>query len=549
MFKFDNWKIDEFEYQYVKGEELSNYPHENQIDPKNMDHLEKVMRQLLQLYGELFGDSIMNNKEYTIHVATASLKEINNVPAPIHYGNKSEVWLALAKTQNNCTEYYIPAIVFQLSHEMMHYAFRQARNEEDKNNCLSWFEEIVCTAMSYYAMDYIADRWDECGILLSFMADRYPKILREAREKNMKEEKSNSSFSDCKTLKDLRQYERERMAEHNRGSQNEAKQRVYQIITILAKTNRLIEELPELLYYSDYRRLNYEDKGKDVLIDFDRWIAACPSLLLEVLREIQPVKEFLQIIPWKKQDGGYHYRHWIIEDDEEVDSLMKLTSMLLLRYSELMGEDALFGEACIVFNDKDAEGPRTITIDKPIRIRLHARSLTLWSKVIYQLAHELMHFAFRQKNGSISEPLYWFEEIVCEAMAYYALEYVGLHWNLCLLSEQYNNYGKDVLDYLIDDLQDPATNGFASCDTVEKLIRYNNVGEDGKSGAERDRDAHHAEVVRLYGAVSKYWYHVKVLLPYKNYLNDDGVTFDFDRWQAESPSPLLEVLKDIQPVK
>ena len=58
---------------------------------------------------------------------------------------------------------YWNQLIFQLSHELCHYVLRQYRlNTFYSNACLSWYEEIACTAFSWCALKYAAVNWHNC---------------------------------------------------------------------------------------------------------------------------------------------------------------------------------------------------------------------------------------------------------------------------------------------------------------------------------------------------------------------------------------------------
>ena len=273
-------------------------------------------------------------------------------------------------------------------------------------------------------------------------------------------------------------------------------------------------------------------------------------------------------IVWTETEDSYVYRNWTVKkhvysnngfsptDDvfEGCESLSRFTGFLLDYYSQLLGEDLIFGKDCFLCHAQDAENPTTYDD----RIVLHLNMTNYdnsfsgldYCKTVYQLGHELIHYAHNQlTDNSVS----WFEEIVAEAMALHSLDYLEQHWDeneeSFALDQSFKFYKMMIPSYRNDEIESEATNGLAECDTVEKLVEYNSFDANHKRRPEDDRPSHHKESLKLYEAISKDPSQVKELLLYHNYLNDDGVTFDFDRWQAESPSPLLEVLKDIQPVK
>ena len=113
---------------------------------------------------------------------------------------------------------------------------------------------------------------------------------------------------------------------------------------------------------------------------------------------------------------------WKVQKCDGAEYLMALLQFLLAEYSRVFGTDIMTAEECIVYNDPESECPRIIFNTVPIRIRLHQKSLSFWAQTIFQLSHEMCHYAMYQAKEDKEQTLSWFEEIVCEAMSLYALE-------------------------------------------------------------------------------------------------------------------------------
>ena len=116
---------------------------------------------------------------------------------------------------------------------------------------------------------------------------------------------------------------------------------------------------------------------------------------------------------------------------EGYEYLIDLLDFLLIEYVRIFGEDTLYAEKCLIYNDPEAECPMLIINAIPIQIRLAQSSLNYWAQTIFQLSHELCHYCIRQRKDNKNYTLSWFEEIVCEAISLYFLKWAADNWNKC----------------------------------------------------------------------------------------------------------------------
>ena len=199
---------------------------------------------------------------------------------------------------------------------------------------------------------------------------------------------------------------------------------------------------------------------------------------------------------------------------------------------------------CIVYNDTNAKCP-CFNHTEPLTIRLNQESLSFWAQTIFQLSHEMCHYAMYQAKEDKEQTLSWFEEIVCEAMSLYALEYAAKNWNKCALYRINPDFRNHIQDYLDNELKCTALDGFAQCNTVPKLKIY----ESGKY-PENDRATHVTERNRIYAAISQDPTEASCFLRYQWYIQPkDGVTFDFAAWYKDDPKNLILQLLSIYPIK
>ncbi len=233
---------------------------------------------------------------------------------------------------------------------------------------------------------------------------------------------------------------------------------------------------------------------------------------------------------------------WIFQNDLHVDDLVQIFKLLRKEYSVLFGLETLEAEPCIIFNAPYEDTPMLVINTTPIRIRLAQENLSYWAQTIFQLSHELCHYVIRQYKTNKDFTLSWFEELVCEAMSLYALELSVKNWSECELSIRAPSFSFAIEKYLNAELSRIGSNEFSSCNTPERLAYYEQELNYLRESRRNERNL-------LYRAISNHPDNVKILCHYMEYLNPDDLTIDFDRWIKDTPSALLDVCKEIYPIK
>ena len=234
---------------------------------------------------------------------------------------------------------------------------------------------------------------------------------------------------------------------------------------------------------------------------------------------------------------------WTVQKTENSDHTCLILAFLLEEYCRIFGFDVMLNEDCIVYNDLNAECPR-FNHSQPLTIRLNQSSLTYWCQTIFQLSHEMCHYAMHQTKSNRNITLSWFEEIVCEAVSLYALEYASKEWLKCRLSINNPTFSQSHKSYLDDELANDYTDEFKQCDSVEKLRAY-----ELQEFPENKRETHRLERNIIYRAISANPLELKHVLDYTKYIENNGITIDFDKWLQDAPCRLIEELRAIQPVK
>ena len=223
---------------------------------------------------------------------------------------------------------------------------------------------------------------------------------------------------------------------------------------------------------------------------------------------------------------------------------------LIMEFGRIFGVRDIHNEPCTVVNDPDAELFGLIADTKPIILQtavdMTQPSNLFRAQYIYQLAYGLTQYALRQQKPDPDVIVKWFENTVCDAMAIYMLEQLANNWRryadtanlnaddvcdmkLYACEQQYAHAEKDVLDYCRD-LNDL------------KLIEADSDINRKDRGQSRNYILNTLRIPDMDRSISQ-------ISDYTQYINDDKLTIDFERWADESRQHALLIanLGDIQP--
>lgn len=231
---------------------------------------------------------------------------------------------------------------------------------------------------------------------------------------------------------------------------------------------------------------------------------------------------------------------WKVQEDDGAKYLEALLEFLLPEFSRIFGVDTMNNEECIVFKDPKADCPMLIINRTPVRIRLAQSDLSYWAQTIFQLSHELCHYAIRQHKINKDFTLSWFEEIVCEAMSLYALRWAAKNWDRCKLNQINPQFANSIESYLRNELNSVGSEAFRKCTSPDLLIEY----EREKS---TDRETHRNERNCLYSQIIQDPEECACFCDYCRYLNENGVTINFVRWEKDDNRKMVRVLHELQP--
>ena len=238
------------------------------------------------------------------------------------------------------------------------------------------------------------------------------------------------------------------------------------------------------------------------------------------------------------------------EKDKYIEGIF---STLYPQYSAIFGEDAMSYKPVIIYASSNASNPKTSTYDGYTMITLSLKKTSLWSKMIFQLSHEMTHYAFYSltpnatiENGDWDDMFsQWNEEIICEAMSLYMLKFMSENWAECPLSKSNRAYGSSVGEYLKDVYNE--YKGFALLSDSSPLSGKNFKAL--SDVANTDRARHGAETNYCYDLYVKYGNNVisEVLNMYR-YYNPKYDDIDFGAWAEETQyTDFVKELSRIQP--
>lgn len=210
----------------------------------NLQSLPHIFGFLMKEFVRIFGDATMYSEACNVYndpSANGPQLIMNTTPIEIRIRlKKFTLWAKL---------------IFHLSHELCHYAIRQ--HKSDKGRVLSWFEEILCEAMSLYMLGYSAKHWKDCGLYSE--NNQYAKSI----DKYLRDELARlpkGGLKACTTIDSLNEYNKIcSQSDENRLGHREETIFVY---NLLVKDPLLARCFLEYTKYIDDNRLT---------INFDKW--------------------------------------------------------------------------------------------------------------------------------------------------------------------------------------------------------------------------------------------------------------------------------------
>ena len=241
------------------------------------------------------------------------------------------------------------------------------------------------------------------------------------------------------------------------------------------------------------------------------------------------------------------------ERDEYIEGIFHC---LFSEFVKIFGEDVMSHKPVTIFNDPDAHTPRTIPLGEEIRIRLRLPKTSYWAKMIFQLSHEMTHYAFFSyfphanqenfKKNFENETSSWNEEIICEAMSLYMLKLAAENWEKCSLVQINPKYNAAIENYLKDEYNRSKKFPLKS---EGSYIPATDFHKNFNQKSCVDRDNHNSETNYLYDLFTSVNAKTigEVLDMYK-YFNKDHRCIDYAAWIKNANNPVfIENVSVIQP--
>lgn len=236
---------------------------------------------------------------------------------------------------------------------------------------------------------------------------------------------------------------------------------------------------------------------------------------------------------------------WKVEKQKDSDSTDAIFKLLIKEYIKIFGSKLMKNEKCIIFNDPNAPCPMLIINQAPTKIRTSLKSPLYWCQNIFQLSHEMCHYAIRQAKSDSDKDytLSWLEELMCEAMSLYALDYIRTNWGECLLYRKNPNYATSISDYLSNELEyTKEAQVLPSVRTIDEMRECNRTFDSNRKGHQEYRNTLYTKGLEPNPKKAKRF------LEYPKYLKGPERLFvDFERWKKDTPDPLIELLESFQP--
>jgi len=163
-------------------------------------------------------------------------------------------------------------------------------------------------------------------------------------------------------------------------------------------------------------------------------------------------------------------------------------------------------------------------------IFINAPKFTDWGQLIYQLSHELTHLYIYSHNEK-PHLIKWIEESICEAMSLFFINYFAENWLSLNIYPSKNNpkYVLSLYSYLIETMSKRGTDDLSRCSSYEELKEIEKLSD-------VNRDLRKNEMNGLYARLAPTPENIKALICYKNYILNDDIILDFDKYEADYPN-------------
>lgn len=229
-----------------------------------------------------------------------------------------------------------------------------------------------------------------------------------------------------------------------------------------------------------------------------------------------------------------------IEGQEYMEPVVEF---VLQQFIQIFGINIINNEPCIVFNNEKDKQPRLFINTTPIRIQVCMDSYQYWSQFIFQLSHEIMHYAIRQRKKDKRAEVKWLEETICEAASIYIVNNSANNWRKCSLSTINHTYYRSLKKYARDYYKKQKPSALKKITNMEDLRTFNQ---------ESDKDSEtrllrSAERNIIYNDFRRNPKHIPMSTTYSNYTKDN-LLINLEDWKYNEPNnAFIPILESIYP--
>ena len=251
---------------------------------------------------------------------------------------------------------------------------------------------------------------------------------------------------------------------------------------------------------------------------------------------------------------GKHNWYYATSSGERDIYIEGVFSAMFQEFARIFGYDTMTHKLIMVYNSTEAAYPMTAPYNELILIRLSQEKTSYWAQMIFQLSHEMTHYAYfsffpeaNQDNFESLGKTRWNEEIVCEAMALYMLKYMSENWCSCVLSSINTSFDASIRRYLENEYSKADTSAYP-LKSVGDTITINEFHRRFNETAS-ERYEHATERNYLFNLfVSVDSSTIGEILSMYRYFNSEFNCIDYDLWIANATNTdFIEKVSAIQP--
>lgn len=233
-----------------------------EVQKPDDEYLHAIFSFVLAQFVEIFGLEMMCKEKCVIYNESES-------PYPMLVLNCHPIRIRLSMEKLS----YWCQLIFQLSHEMMHYVVRQCG--QNKSPEIKWFEETLCEAVSLYVLKQSSVLWSSCDLATRDL--NYGRHIEEYFNDNLNKTCPSSILQSCRTLIELQEIEQTCMTPKGRLGRSLERNLLYEFFC---------NNPHKIALFSQYR--GYVNPNSNLQLDLDKWGKDLNSDETVILRKIHP---------------------------------------------------------------------------------------------------------------------------------------------------------------------------------------------------------------------------------------------------------------------